>query len=115
MRSDHRLASPVVVTPASSHATFTGVPAAAAARKFLETFAIVWAGSQVTKAVRAGGAVLLAPLVDRMLVRIQEWMNTQRSIYDPMATKGEAFRAVLGVCLLFALGLFAVVVLRWAV
>lgn len=74
----------------------------------------MWAGSQVTKAFRAGGAVVLAPLVDKMLIRIQQWMNKQRSIYDPMATKGEAFKVVLGVCLLFALGIFAAVVLRSA-
>ncbi|KAL1079487.1 hypothetical protein V6Z11_D10G226700 [Gossypium hirsutum] len=39
----------------------------AAAQRFLKVMAMVWAGSQVTKLVRAGGALALAPFVDRGL------------------------------------------------
>ncbi|KAJ6326126.1 hypothetical protein OIU78_013257 [Salix suchowensis] len=39
----------------------------AAAERFLKVMAMVWAGSQVTKLVRAGGALALAPFVDRGL------------------------------------------------
>ncbi|GFS29736.1 hypothetical protein Acr_00g0039980 [Actinidia rufa] len=39
----------------------------AAAKRFLKIMAMVWAGSQVTKVVRAGGALALAPVVDRGL------------------------------------------------
>ncbi|KAH7547672.1 hypothetical protein JRO89_XS14G0000900 [Xanthoceras sorbifolium] len=35
--------------------------------RFLKVMAMVWAGSQVTKLVRAGGALALAPFVDRGL------------------------------------------------
>ncbi|KAH0981435.1 hypothetical protein GBA52_008612 [Prunus armeniaca] len=38
-----------------------------AVQRFLKIMAMVWAGSQVTKLVRAGGALALAPLVDRGL------------------------------------------------
>jgi hypothetical protein len=37
-------------------------------------FALVWAGSQVTKVFRLGGALLLAPFADRVLI------NTQRKL-----------------------------------
>ncbi|KAK9218217.1 hypothetical protein WN943_006854 [Citrus x changshan-huyou] len=39
----------------------------AAVERFLKVLAMVWAGSQVTKLVRAAGALALAPLVDRGL------------------------------------------------
>lgn len=39
----------------------------AVAKRFLKIMAMVWAGSQVTKVVRAGGALALAPVVDRGL------------------------------------------------
>lgn len=39
----------------------------AAVQRFLKIMAMVWAGSQVTKLVRAGGALALAPFVDRGL------------------------------------------------
>ncbi|GJN33868.1 hypothetical protein PR202_gb22496 [Eleusine coracana subsp. coracana] len=40
---------------------------AAAVERFLKLMAMVWAGSQVTKVFRAGGALALAPFVDRGL------------------------------------------------
>ncbi|KAL0007325.1 hypothetical protein SO802_008827 [Lithocarpus litseifolius] len=39
----------------------------AAVERFLKVMAMVWAGSQVTKLIRAGGALALAPFVDRGL------------------------------------------------
>eukprot|EP00261_Vitis_vinifera_P032016 XP_019073259.1 PREDICTED: putative disease resistance RPP13-like protein 1 isoform X4 [Vitis vinifera] len=39
----------------------------AAVERFVKIMAMVWAGSQVTKLVRAGGALALAPIVDRGL------------------------------------------------
>ena len=39
----------------------------AVAKRFLKIMAMVWAGSQVTKVVRAGGALALALVVDRGL------------------------------------------------
>ncbi|KFK23697.1 hypothetical protein AALP_AAs45549U000100, partial [Arabis alpina] len=39
----------------------------AAAERFLKLMAMVWAGSQVTKLIRIGGAVALAPIVDKGL------------------------------------------------
>ncbi|KAJ0046780.1 hypothetical protein Pint_05668 [Pistacia integerrima] len=39
----------------------------AAVERFIKVMAMVWAGSQVTKLVRAGGALALAPFVDKGL------------------------------------------------
>ncbi|KAL5148070.1 hypothetical protein HKD37_06G017620 [Glycine soja] len=39
----------------------------AAVKRFLKVMAMVWAGSQITKLVRAGGALTLTPFVDRGL------------------------------------------------
>lgn len=40
-------------------------------RKVAEVLAVVWVGSQATKPLRAGGALMLAPLMDRGLARAQ--------------------------------------------
>ncbi|KAK6787095.1 hypothetical protein RDI58_015620 [Solanum bulbocastanum] len=45
----------------------------AAVERFLKVMAMVWAGSQVTKIVRAGGALALAPFVDTGL----SWFTTK--------------------------------------
>ncbi|KAF6163846.1 hypothetical protein GIB67_024701 [Kingdonia uniflora] len=50
------------VAPAPGRMGYT-----AAVGRFLKIMAMVWAGSQVTKLVRAGGALALAPFVDRGL------------------------------------------------
>lgn len=49
----------------------TGQGLAATAKAFLGTMAVVWGGSQVTKAPRAAVAVMLAPLVDRLMGKLQ--------------------------------------------
>ncbi|KAH9320621.1 hypothetical protein KI387_015260, partial [Taxus chinensis] len=44
-----------------------------AAQRFLKILAMVWAGSQVTKIFRAGGALAVAPFVDQGL----SWFTTK--------------------------------------
>ncbi|KAJ4906861.1 Uncharacterized protein Rs2_10519 [Raphanus sativus] len=78
----------------------------AAAERFLKVMAMVWAGSQVTKLVRIGGAVALAPIVDRGL----SWFTVKYKF----KSQGKAFGAMVGICLGLALMLFLVVTLLWA-
>ncbi|KAI3890028.1 hypothetical protein MKW92_042735 [Papaver armeniacum] len=75
----------------------------AAAERFLKIMAMVWAGSQVTKLVRLGGAVALAPFVDRGL----SWFTMKFKFQ----TQGKAFMAVVGCCFTLALLLFFMVTL----
>ncbi|XP_051113703.1 uncharacterized protein LOC127239464 isoform X2 [Andrographis paniculata] len=62
----------------------------AAVKRFLKIMAMVWAGSQVTKLVRAGGAVALAPFVDRGL----SWFGAKFGF----ESQGKAFMAIAGIC-----------------
>lgn len=78
----------------------------AAAQRFLKVMAMVWAGSQVTKLLRAGGALALAPFVDRGL----SWF-TVRFHFE---SQGKAFAAIVGVCFGLAMVLFFAVTLLWA-
>ncbi|CAA7052101.1 unnamed protein product [Microthlaspi erraticum] len=78
----------------------------AAAERFLKVMAMVWAGSQVTKLMRIGGAVALAPIVDRGL----SWFTVKCKF----ESQGKAFGALVGICLGLALLLFTVVTLLWA-
>ncbi|ESQ52544.1 hypothetical protein EUTSA_v10017229mg [Eutrema salsugineum] len=78
----------------------------AAAERFLKVMAMVWAGSQVTKLIRIGGAVALAPIVDRGL----SWFTVKFKF----ESQGKAFGAMVGICLGLALVLFTVVTLLWA-
>ncbi|KAL1193705.1 hypothetical protein V5N11_017594 [Cardamine amara subsp. amara] len=78
----------------------------AAAERFLKVMAMVWAGSQVTKLIRIGGAVALAPIVDRGL----SWFTVKFKF----ESQGKAFGAMVGICLGLALMLFIVVTLLWA-
>ncbi|KAL6133049.1 hypothetical protein ACLB2K_065286 [Fragaria x ananassa] len=75
----------------------------AAAQRFLKIMAMVWAGSQVTKLIRAGGALALAPFVDRGL----SWFTVKFHF----KSQGKAFAAIVGVCLGLALVLFFAVTL----
>jgi hypothetical protein len=50
----------------------SGQGLAATAKAFAGVMAGVWAGSQVTKAPRAAAALMLAPLVDRLMGALQE-------------------------------------------
>ncbi|MCL7041059.1 hypothetical protein MKW94_024934 [Papaver nudicaule] len=74
----------------------------AAAERFLKIMAMVWAGSQVTKLVRLGGAVALAPFVDKGL----SWFTTKFKFQ----TQGKAFMAIVGCCFTLALLLFFMVI-----
>ncbi|XP_015578755.2 uncharacterized protein LOC8276335 isoform X1 [Ricinus communis] len=78
----------------------------AAVERFLKVMAMVWAGSQVTKLIRAGGAVALAPFVDRGL----SWFTLKFKF----ESQGKAFMAIVGFCLGLAFILFLVVTLLWA-
>ncbi|KAF2323700.1 hypothetical protein GH714_036643 [Hevea brasiliensis] len=78
----------------------------AAVERFLKVMAMVWAGSQVTKLVRAGGALALAPFVDRGL----SWFTVKFKF----ESEGKAFMALVGVCFGLAFILFLVVTLLWA-
>ncbi|GMY22848.1 gag-pol polyprotein/retrotransposon [Fagus crenata] len=75
----------------------------AAVERFLKVMAMVWAGSQVTKLVRAGGALALAPLVDRGL----SWFTVKFKF----ESQGKAFVAIVGFCFGLAIMLFLVVTL----
>ncbi|PSS35233.1 Uncharacterized protein CEY00_Acc02433 [Actinidia chinensis var. chinensis] len=78
----------------------------AAAKRFVKIMAMVWAGSQVTKVARAGGALALAPVVDRGLC----WFTAKFEF----ESQGKAFMAIVGLCLGLALAMFLVVTLLWA-
>lgn len=96
-------------------------------------------GSQVSKAPRAAGALLLAPLVDRLLSLLEARLGLRSrqqvgghaySLHMPSRCRCElllgveglrccsprtqAFLVVLGCCLAFAAALFCGVVLAWA-
>ncbi|KAL3829835.1 hypothetical protein ACJIZ3_018637 [Penstemon smallii] len=75
----------------------------AAVERFLKVMAMVWAGSQVTKIVRAGGALALAPFVDRGL----SWFTGKFGF----ESQGKAFMAIAGLCFGLAFLLFIVVTL----
>ncbi len=85
-----------------------GLGAAVTARKFVETFAFVWAGSQLTKPARAAGALVLAPAVKALLGAVSARLPTG------MRTEGAAFTACVLCCLAVAALLFGGVVLVWA-
>ncbi|XP_019258911.1 PREDICTED: uncharacterized protein LOC109237104 isoform X2 [Nicotiana attenuata] len=78
----------------------------AAVERFLKVMAMVWAGSQVTKLVRAGGALALAPFVDRGLSWFTNKMNFE--------SQGKAFMVIAGFCFGLAFMMFLIVTLLWA-
>nr|XP_023875448.1 uncharacterized protein LOC111987938 isoform X2 [Quercus suber] len=78
----------------------------AAVERFLKVMAMVWAGSQVTKLIRAGGALALAPFVDTGL----SWFTVKFKF----ESQGKAFMAIVGFCFALAIILFLVVTLLWA-
>ncbi|XP_061980221.1 uncharacterized protein LOC133700648 isoform X2 [Populus nigra] len=78
----------------------------AAAERFLKVMAMVWAGSQVTKLVRAGGALALAPFVDSGL----SWFTVKFKF----ESQEKAFIAIVGFCFGLAVILFLVMTLLWA-
>jgi hypothetical protein len=54
----------------------------------LQVFALVWAGSQVTKVFRLGGALLLAPFADRVLISTQRRLKlkSKQQTFSLLAT-----------------------------
>ncbi|MED6120355.1 hypothetical protein PIB30_020192 [Stylosanthes scabra] len=78
----------------------------AAVERFLKVMAMVWAGSQVTKLIRAGGALALAPFVDRGLSWFTAKFNFQ--------SQGKAFMAIVGFCVGLAIIVFLVITVLWA-
>lgn len=83
-----------------------GLGAESAAKKFLEVMAMTWAGSQVTKLIRAGLALGMAPAVDAGLGKMCAALG--------LKGKDQAFAVVVACCLALALALFASVVTLWA-
>ncbi|XP_030465704.1 uncharacterized protein LOC115684901 [Syzygium oleosum] len=75
----------------------------AAVERFIKVMAMVWAGSQVTKLIRAGGALALAPFVDRGL----SWFTTRYKF----ESQEKAFLAIVGFCFGLAILLFLAVTL----
>jgi hypothetical protein len=70
-------ASVATATAATATATAaTGVKATA--QRFAKVLALAWAGSQVTKPLRAGGAVLLAPAMGRVMDSVQRRLGLKR-------------------------------------
>ncbi|MED6195160.1 hypothetical protein PIB30_035375 [Stylosanthes scabra] len=78
----------------------------AAVERFLKVMAMVWAGSQVTKLIRAGGALALAPFVDRGL----SWFTAKFKFQS----QGKAFMAIVGFCVGLAIIVFLVITVLWA-
>ncbi|KAI3824600.1 hypothetical protein L1987_06064 [Smallanthus sonchifolius] len=75
----------------------------AAVKRFVKLMAMVWAGSQVTKLARAGGALALAPVVDKGLA----WFMAKFKF----RSQAKAFTVIVGCCFGFAAVLFFVVTL----
>lgn len=90
----------------------TGQGWAAAAKAAGAVMALTWAGSQVTKVARAGGAVALAPLVNRLL----DWVAARLGGKgggggaggdgSSKRSKGRAVALVVCACLLVWAGVF---------
>lgn len=83
-----------------------GLGLAASAQKFLTVMAAVWAGSQVTKVPRAAAALVLAPVVDRLMAWLQR--------VGKLESRRQVFGFFVACCLGLAFTLFSVVVLAWA-
>ncbi|XP_020675027.1 uncharacterized protein LOC110094196 [Dendrobium catenatum] len=78
----------------------------AAVKRFFKVMAMVWAGSQVTKVLRVGGALALCPFVDRGL----SWFTVKFSF----ESEGKAFAAIAGLCFGLAFLLFLGLTMLWA-
>nr|QGN65380.1 E2F-related protein [Oryza meyeriana var. granulata] len=79
---------------------------AASVERFLKLMAMVWAGSQVTKILRAGGALAMAPFVDRGL----RWFTVRFNF----KSEGKAFATIVGFCFALAALLFFGLTILWA-
>ncbi|KAJ7527505.1 hypothetical protein O6H91_16G058500 [Diphasiastrum complanatum] len=77
-----------------------------AAKRLLRVLAMVWAGSQVTKLLRLGGALALAPLADRGLT----WFTNCFSF----ESRGKAFGVIVASCFGAAMVVFVTMTILWA-
>ncbi|KAH7387581.1 hypothetical protein KP509_16G030900 [Ceratopteris richardii] len=84
----------------------SGLGYRAAAERFLKLFALVWAGSQVTKLLRAGCALAFAPIIEKGLT----WL-TENSRFR---SRAEVFGLIVGFCFGLALIVFLVITFLWA-
>ncbi|MFS7889699.1 hypothetical protein Hanom_Chr00s000004g01610081 [Helianthus anomalus] len=75
----------------------------AAVKRFVKLMAMVWAGSQVTKLLRLGGALALAPVVDKGLT----WFMVKFKFQS----QAKAFTVIVGCCFGLAAVMFLVVTL----
>ncbi|KAG6549479.1 hypothetical protein Mapa_009015 [Marchantia paleacea] len=82
-----------------------GLGSGPAAQRFVKLFAMVWAGSQVTKLFRAAGALALAPVVDRGLNWYTDRFNFK--------SRGKAFGFIVGACVLLAISVFLIITTLW--
>lgn len=78
----------------------------AAVERFVKLMAMVWAGSQVTKIFRAGGALALAPFVERGL----KWFTVKFNF----KSEGKAFMTIVGLCFAVAALMFFGLTILWA-
>ncbi|XP_075501973.1 uncharacterized protein LOC142540019 isoform X1 [Primulina tabacum] len=78
----------------------------AAVERFLKVMGMVWAGSQVTKLVRAGGALALAPIVDKGL----SWFTVKFKL----ESQTKAFMVITGFCFGLAFLTFLIVTILCA-
>ncbi|KAL1831930.1 uncharacterized protein LOC108194594 isoform X2 [Daucus carota subsp. sativus] len=78
----------------------------ASVKRFFKLLAMVWAGSQVTKLIRAAGALALAPFVKKGLSGFTLKFKFQ--------SEGKAFMAIVGCCFGLAMAIFLIVTLLWA-
>ncbi|PWA81638.1 fatty acid hydroxylase 1 [Artemisia annua] len=74
-----------------------------AVKRFVKLMAMVWAGSQVTKLARLGGALALAPIVDKGL----SWFMAKFKF----ESQAKAFSVIVGCCFGLAAVLFIIVTL----
>ncbi|KAG0499678.1 hypothetical protein HPP92_004369 [Vanilla planifolia] len=79
---------------------------AAAVKRVLKVMTMVWAGSQITKILRATGALALAPSVARGL----SWF----AVKFKFQSEGKAFAAIAGMCFGVAILLFVFLTVLWA-
>ncbi|KAL2613684.1 hypothetical protein R1flu_025376 [Riccia fluitans] len=77
-----------------------------AAQRFVKVFTLVWAGSQVTKLIRAAGALTLAPFVDRGL----SWYTDRFNFHS----RGKAFGFIVVACIALAVSVFLIITTLWA-
>eukprot|EP00250_Pteridium_aquilinum_P015927 c22843_g1_i1 orf=116-784(-) len=89
------------ISPAPS-----GLGYRAAAERFIKLFALIWAGSQVTKLLRAGCALALAPAIDRGLT----WLTD----HSRFQSRAQVFEVIVASCFGLAVAVFLVITLLWA-